>query len=111
MIFSAGAIHTPQLLLLSGIGDTDHLASHTIPVIENLPGVGGHLMDHPVVLIQIRAKEGETLNHLNKRHGDGPLKPIRDMLRWKMGARGPLCSNVRHYHFHIRIGALNGYRD
>jgi choline dehydrogenase len=47
VILSAGVFNTPQLLLLSGIGPAAHLASHNIPLITDLPGVGTHLQDNP----------------------------------------------------------------
>jgi len=50
-VLSAGAIDTPRLLLLSGIGPAADLAKLGIPVRHDLPGVGEHLMDHPESLI------------------------------------------------------------
>jgi choline dehydrogenase-like flavoprotein len=49
VIVSAGAINTPQLLMLSGIGPADHLAEHGIPVIVDNPNVGDHYMDHTIM--------------------------------------------------------------
>lgn len=46
MILSAGALDSPKLLLLSGIGPKEELAKLNIPVIQNLPGVGKNLHDH-----------------------------------------------------------------
>lgn len=46
VILSAGAIGTPQLLLLSGIGPGQHLRDVGVPVVHELPGVGGNLQDH-----------------------------------------------------------------
>jgi choline dehydrogenase len=46
IVLSGGAINTPQLLMLSGIGPKDHLAQHGISVVTDLPGVGQHLQDH-----------------------------------------------------------------
>ena len=46
MILSAGSIGSPHLLLLSGIGQRDHLENFRIPVIHHLPGVGYNLQDH-----------------------------------------------------------------
>ncbi|KAF9888895.1 hypothetical protein FE257_008265 [Aspergillus nanangensis] len=50
-ILSAGAIDTPRLLLLSGIGPADHLNSVSIPVKKHIPGVGENLMDHPETVL------------------------------------------------------------
>ncbi|PVG01343.1 alcohol oxidase [Serendipita vermifera] len=47
IIIAAGSQHTPQILMLSGIGDKDTLGSLRIPVISDLPGVGQNLQDHP----------------------------------------------------------------
>ncbi|CAH1393768.1 unnamed protein product [Nezara viridula] len=46
VILSAGSINSPQLLMLSGIGDRQHLAEKEIPVLHHLPGVGKNLQDH-----------------------------------------------------------------
>lgn len=49
IILTAGALITPKLLMLSGIGPADHLRHHQLPVIADLPGVGQNLIDHPEV--------------------------------------------------------------
>lgn len=46
VILSLGAIHTPKLLMQSGIGDIGELSRHGIPVVQHLPGVGKNLQDH-----------------------------------------------------------------
>lgn len=48
-ILSTGALKTPQLLMISGVGDAQHLAEHDIQTVANLPGVGRNLQDHPLV--------------------------------------------------------------
>ncbi|KAF9803208.1 hypothetical protein SFRURICE_002915 [Spodoptera frugiperda] len=53
VILSAGAINSPQLLMLSGIGPSNHLQKFGIEVLHDSPGVGSHLEDHPVVLVPI----------------------------------------------------------
>jgi choline dehydrogenase len=49
VILAAGAVHTPQILELSGIGQADVLGQHDIPVVLDLPGVGSNFQDHPYV--------------------------------------------------------------
>ncbi len=49
IVLCAGAIDSPQLLLLSGIGPAEQLKSHGIKMEVNLPGVGQNLLDHPIV--------------------------------------------------------------
>jgi choline dehydrogenase len=47
VVLSLGAIHTPKVLMQSGIGNQAELQRHGIPVVEHLPGVGQNLQDHP----------------------------------------------------------------
>jgi choline dehydrogenase len=49
VILAAGSIHSPKLLMLSGVGEATALRSLGIDVVENLPGVGGNLQDHVLV--------------------------------------------------------------
>ena len=51
MIISAGTINSPQILMLSGIGEPEALAIHGIEVTVPLPGVGKNLQDHPAALL------------------------------------------------------------
>ncbi len=46
IILAAGVVNSPQLLLLSGIGDAEQLGRHGIPVVQHLPGVGNNVQDH-----------------------------------------------------------------
>jgi len=57
VILCGGAINTPQLLQLSGIGDEALLRQHGIPVVQHLPGVGENLQDHLEVYIQYASKQ------------------------------------------------------
>ena len=61
VILSGGAINSPQLLMLSGIGDEQHLAEHGIKTVAHLPGVGQNLQDHLELYVQVQCKEPITL--------------------------------------------------
>ena len=56
IVLSAGAIASPQLLMLSGVGPSEHLRSLGIDVVQDLPGIGQNLRDHPSVFVLYRAK-------------------------------------------------------
>lgn len=57
VILCAGALETPKLLMLSGIGPQQHLQTHGIPVVLDAPGVGQNLQDHPNVCLFYRAQQ------------------------------------------------------
>jgi choline dehydrogenase len=62
VILSAGAIGSPQLLQVSGIGPGDWLQSHGVPVAHDLPGVGGNLQDHLQLRLIYKVTGAKTLN-------------------------------------------------
>ena len=61
MVLSAGAIRSPQLLMLSGIGPKDQLEQFGIPMIHELPGVGQSLWNHLSAHLTFKVKDGKTL--------------------------------------------------
>lgn len=61
VILSGGAINSPQLLMLSGIGPGAQLQAHGIPVVKDLPGVGENLMDHLELYQQMACTQPITL--------------------------------------------------
>jgi choline dehydrogenase-like flavoprotein len=85
VILSAGAIGSPHLLMLSGIGPADHLRDLGIPVLVDSPGVGSNLSDHPVVTAMWRTPKTAGLWEKNS---------VRALLRWRFRHSGPLTSNV-----------------
>ncbi|MCW0208635.1 MAG: GMC family oxidoreductase N-terminal domain-containing protein [Achromobacter sp.] len=66
VIVSCGAINTPKLLQLSGLGPADLLRQHNIEVVRDLPGVGENLSDHYSVRVVARVKNSQTMNQLVK---------------------------------------------
>jgi choline dehydrogenase len=85
VVLAGGAVNSPQLLLLSGIGPAGQLREHGIGVVVDLPGVGGNLHDHPVVPVMWYSR-GTTDLHA----AETPLH----LLRWLATHRGPLTSNA-----------------
>jgi choline dehydrogenase len=85
VILSAGAIGTPQLLMLSGIGPADHLRQHGIYVIADMPAVGANLIDHPSVPVLWSTPRLKGLWESTGNSG---------FARWRMTRRGPLTSNI-----------------
>ena len=61
VVLTAGALRTPQLLMLSGVGPAAHLTAHGIPVLADLPGVGSNLHDHPMITPVWPITSGATL--------------------------------------------------
>ena len=88
VILAAGAINSPQLLMLSGIGPADHLQELGIPVAHDLPGVGQDLQDHLQVKLIYRVEGVESLNEVRRSW----LKMAREGLRYLLLGRGPLAS-------------------
>ena len=85
IIVSGGAINSPQLLMLSGVGPADHLTSVGIDVIVDSPGVGANLSDHPAVPVVWATPGVKSLWEQA-----GPAGAVR----WQLTHRGPLTSNV-----------------
>jgi choline dehydrogenase len=90
IIISAGAFNSPQLLMLSGIGNAEKLKNLGIDAIHNLPGVGQNLQDHLSLLMNYPCSEAITMN--------GPANSIFSQI--KIGAdyfinkKGPASHNM-----------------
>jgi choline dehydrogenase len=89
VVLAGGAINSPQLLLLSGIGPAAELRTLGVRVALDLPGVGKNLQDHLNINIVRRAKRGSSLD--GKSRG---LKPIGVALEFLIYGTGPGTSNV-----------------
>jgi len=88
VILSAGAINSPQLLQLSGIGAAGDLAAAGVRVQHDLPAVGAHLNDHPDIVIQHHCAQPASIYRANR--GIGKLAAG---LRWFAGLPGLAGSN------------------
>ena len=85
VILSAGAIGSPQILMLSGIGDHEALAPHGITVLRDLPGVGKNLQDH----LQARPVFKTNLSTINV-ETDNILKQAAIALQYAVTQKGPM---------------------
>ena len=90
VILSAGAIHSPQILMLSGIGPAAHLSSLGIPVVVDSPGVGENLQDHlQIRMIYECAKPITTNDQLRSWFGQ-----MKIGLQWLLMRSGPLAVGI-----------------
>ncbi|MGN6558766.1 MAG: GMC family oxidoreductase, partial [Solirubrobacterales bacterium] len=93
VILSAGAIGSPQLLLLSGVGPTEQLREGGVPVYHELPGVGENLQDHPYVSCIWDVPGGGSLADAEK---------PKALLEYLLRRTGPLTSSVAEAFAFIR---------
>ena len=84
VILSAGAIQSPQILMLSGIGDRDYLSKFEIKPICHLPGVGQNLIDH----IWSGVTAWSTIKTDN--HEIKPISQIKSLIKYMLFKKGPL---------------------
>ncbi len=92
VILAGGAINSPQLLQLSGVGPGALLAEHGIPVISDLPGVGENLQDHYVMAMQYRLKpEIVSVNELSK-----GLRMVGETIKYITQRKGLLTLSAAH---------------
>jgi choline dehydrogenase len=89
VILSAGAINSPQLLKLSGIGPRDELTEHGIETRQHLPGVGENLQDHLDYLVQY-----ECLKPVSFYSATTPLGKLRTGAEWLFLRQGVGASNI-----------------
>jgi choline dehydrogenase-like flavoprotein len=85
VVLSAGAIGSPHLLLLSGVGPAEELRAAGVEVRHDLPGVGRNLQDHPFVTMIWEVSDQQTL------YGADKPKPLAE---WLLRRSGPLSSTV-----------------
>lgn len=89
IILCAGAIATPKLLQLSGVGNAAELKAHRIDVIANVPGVGENYQDHMEAPVQ-----GESIHPISMLGQDKGLSAARHMAQYMLTKTGLLTSNV-----------------
>ena len=120
VILSAGALQSPQLLMLSGIGAGAELQQFGIPVVHDLPGVGKNLQDHPDYVFNYKAKSLDLLGISPA----GSLRLLQDIGRYRRDRTGMITSNgaegggflrrfpdspAPDFQLHFVIGILDGH--
>jgi len=100
VLLAGGAVHSPQLLMLSGIGSAAHLAEHGIQVVSDLAGVGQNLQDHPAVNVAYECPESHRgISPSSKtcwifgRKIPHPLWILRWLLFKSGGLTSPFCDH------------------
>ena len=96
VVLSAGTIASPKLLMLSGLGRGAELQRFGIPVVNDLPGVGDNLQEHPGVRITDRATQGSM------GADTGPLRNLVHGINYLFRGRGPLSSAIGHAQAFVR---------
>ncbi|HKT30920.1 MAG TPA: choline dehydrogenase [Gammaproteobacteria bacterium] len=90
IIVCAGTFQSPQLLMLSGVGDTEALGRYGIAVVQHLPGVGGNLQDHLDYTLIHQAKSPDLIGFSPR----GIARLLREAGRYRRERRGMLATNV-----------------
>ena len=90
VLLCAGALQSPQILMLSGIGPHAHLVENGIATQHDLPGVGQHLHDHPDVVLVVNAPRLTDLVGISLA---GITRIVRSIFEWRSQRTGMLTSN------------------
>ncbi len=90
VILSSGAFQSPQLLIMSGVGDADALKKHGIASTHHLPGVGQNLQDHPDFVFGF-ASDAPYFSGLS---WSGIGRIFKGIFQYRKERRGPMTSNV-----------------
>lgn len=104
VIVAAGAVNSPKLLQISGIGPAALLKQRGIPVVHHLPGVGANLQDHYMIHLVQRVTGSETID------GRG-LALVREGLKWLVGRPSLLAISPSLVYAFANSRALNGAPD
>jgi choline dehydrogenase-like flavoprotein len=102
VILSSGALVTPQLLMLSGIGPQDITKRLNIPLVKELPAVGANLADHVSFPVMLDLPKKETAHIMQD-----ILWGIWYFLLWLFFGAGLLGSGTTPYSIFVRTGAIN----
>lgn len=94
VIVCGGAINSPQLLLLSGVGPAGELQQRGIPIIQDLPGVGKNLQDHTAVSVAYNLQQKISLKH---------AETLPQYFKYFVLRKGMLTSNIAEAGGFVRL--------
>ena len=106
VILSAGAVGSPQILMLSGVGPAGHLRDMGLDVLCDLPGVGQNLNDHPDFVLKYKCKRPVSFWPKTK-----PLAKLGAGIQWMMTGGGIVASNLFEGLGCVRSGPGVDYPD
>ncbi len=89
IILAAGALQSPQILMLSGVGDQDELGALGIPLVHHLPGVGKNLQDHPDMILNYQSNSLDLVGFSFL----GGFAMLKQAWRYLTKRRGMLTTN------------------
>jgi len=89
VILCGGAINSPQLMMVSGIGPADHLRSVGIEPKLDLAGVGRNLQDHPTIIVQVACTQPVSIDWVAKPH-----RKLMAGIQWLLTHKGVATSNI-----------------
>ncbi|OGB41312.1 MAG: glucose-methanol-choline oxidoreductase, partial [Burkholderiales bacterium RIFOXYC2_FULL_59_8] len=108
VLLSAGAIQSPQILMLSGIGPREHLLAHQIAPLHHLAGVGQHLHDHIDVVQVVDVPRGRDLFGVSP---GGAWRMLKGILEWRKARSGMLTTNFAEAGGFIKSDASEAMPD
>lgn len=100
VVLSAGAINSPQILMLSGVGPKEQLKQHNIEIVNELSGVGENLHDHLTVVPLYKAKYSKGTFGIS---AGGAFNIAKGCVDWFVKREGQLTSNFAESHAFIKL--------
>jgi choline dehydrogenase len=102
VILCAGAVGSPHLLLLSGVGPADDLRKINLPAIHDLPGVGANLQDHLCVPLSYECTQPVSLAN---------AESVANLVRYLWSKKGPLTSNIAEAGGFVKVASDSAAPD
>ena len=92
--FTRSLTSRSQILLLSGVGPSEHLSEYGIPVAHNLPAIGDRLVDHPIVDLHFKRKNNDSLKYFLPSSISEGVQLLPVAVRYALFGDGPMATNV-----------------